>query len=584
MAEKKATTTPRTKTKRQIMDSLCSQLEMERSSFIGHWRQLAEQFMPRRARFTASDTNKGDRRNHNIIDSTGLIAIRTLRAGMMAGITSPARPWFKLSTGDAELDEKPAVKDWCHTVQRRMQTKFLKSNLYNTLPLIYGDAGLFATAAMYIEEDFETAIHCWAFQIGTYSLACDDKGRVNTFTRDFRMTVDQLIERFGITDQNEIDWSKFSNHVRSLYEDGNTQTWIDVRHVIKPNNEYDPNRLESQYKRFCSVYFEIGSAGPNASSYLKEDDMQRFLSEKGYDYFPVLAPRWERSAEDVYGTSCPGMDALGDVKALQNMQKRKAQAIEKKINPPLIGSSRLKGSKTSMLPGDVNYDDSEAGRGLRPLHEVNFSLSEFVEDIRDHQTRVQRVLFEDLFLMLANSDRRQITAREIDERHEEKLLALGPVLEQLNQDLLDPLIEITFNIMLEQGEIPEAPEELAGRDLRVEYISVMAQAQKLVGIGGLERLTQYVTALAPVDPNVMQKFNSMQAIEHYADMVSVPPNVLKSNEDVEAVLAEQGRQAQAQQAAAVIAQGAGAARDLSQADVSGDNALNRVMQLAQAGS
>jgi len=84
-------------TKRKQFDILRAQLENERSSFLSHWRDLGEHILPRRPRFTTSENNKGDRKNQKIIDATATMAARTLRSGMMSGVTSPARPWFRLS-------------------------------------------------------------------------------------------------------------------------------------------------------------------------------------------------------------------------------------------------------------------------------------------------------------------------------------------------------------------------------------------------------------------------------------------------------------------------------------------------------
>src|SRR6187397_2185862 len=126
-------------TRRQRYESTRQAMRLERTSFQAHWQELAEYMQPRRTRFTVTDVNRGDRRSQSIIDSSPLIALRTLQSGMHAGLTSPARPWMKLTTADAALAERPAVKDWLHTVTQRMLTVFLRSNLYNALPLVYGD-------------------------------------------------------------------------------------------------------------------------------------------------------------------------------------------------------------------------------------------------------------------------------------------------------------------------------------------------------------------------------------------------------------------------------------------------------------
>lgn len=572
--------------KRKAFDILRTQLESERSSFISHWRDLGEHIFPRRPRFTTSENNKGDRKNQKIIDATATLAARTLRSGMMSGVTSPARPWFRLAVPSPELMESAPVKDWLHVTSERMTAVFIKSNLYNVLPVVYGDMGVFGTAAMMIEEDFDDVVRFHAFPIGSYAISTDEKGKVSVFYREFAMTVRQIVSKFGRVDQEgEIDWSNISLHVKSLYENGQTEQWIDVCHIIQPNEEYDGKRLESKFKKFKSCYFEKGTGGDKSRPYYASDEDQKVLREAGYDYFPVFAPRWEVTGEDQYGTECPGMIALGDVKALQLMQKKKAQAIEKMVNPPLVGPSSIQNSRISLLPGDTSFADVREGQqGLRPIHEVNPRINELIMDIQEYQRRIQRAFYEDLFLMLANSDRRQITAREIDERHEEKLLALGPVLEQLNQDLLDPLIDVTFQIMFNQGLIPEPPEEIQGMDLRVEYISIMAQAQKLAGIASIERFAGFASSVMQANPEVMDKVDMDQMIDVYADRLSLQPGIVRPDEKVAEIRAGRAQQQQSAQAIQSLQAGAQTVRDLSSADMEGDNALTRLIQNANAGA
>lgn len=580
---------PKPQTKRQAFELLNAQLETERSSFLSHWKQLGDYILPRRPRFNVTEANRGERRNLNIIDSTATLAARTLRSGMMSGVTSPARPWFRLSPQDPDLAEVGAVKDWLYLVSQRMTTVFLKSNLYNCLPIIYGDIGTFGTGAMSIEEDLDSVVRFYPFAIGSYKISNNDRLKVDTFSRDFRMTVRQLVEKFGErkNDAGEVNWDNFSGYVKNAWDRGEYETWVDVRHVIRPNDEYDPKKIESKFKKYRSVYYEVGSRGNSGqASYITDGiDLDRYLSDKGYDYFPILAPRWEVTGEDAYGTSCPGMDALGDIKQLQLGEKRSAQAIEKMVNPPMTGPASLRNQKTSILPGDITYVDVREGQqGFRPAHEVNIRITELEQKQQQIRQRIQRVFFEDLFLMLSQSDRRDITAREIDERHEEKLLALGPVLEQLNQDLLDPLIDITFQIMLRQGHLPPVPQQLQGAPLKIEYISIMAQAQKLIGIAGIERFSGFIGQAVQVDPSIKDKVNFDQMAEVYGDMTSIPPGIVRTDEEVQAIRQQQQQAAQQQQQQEAIAQGAQAAKNLSQADTSGSNALTQLMDQANAGN
>lgn len=576
-------------TKRERLEALRSQLDLERQSFVPHWRDLADYVLPRRSQFQLTDTNKGDRRSTKIIDSTATLAARTLSSGMMSGITSPARPWFRLTTPDPDMAESGSVKEWLHVVTTRMSDVFLRSNIYNILPTLYSDLGVFGTSPICIEEDFSEVVRGTAFPIGSYWIACDMNGRVNTFRREFRMSVAQILEKFWVKDEsNAENWKRFSSTVKNNYDNGNYQSWIDVSHVIHPNMNYDKKRIESKFKKFESCYYEMGTAGASGSTQRRLDaaDQNKYLRESGYDYFPILCPRWELNAGDVYATNCPGMVALGDIKQLQTGEKRGLQGLDKMINPPMKGPVILKTTKSSVLPGDMTYLSEMPGQGeFKPIYQVDFRIDLLEQKQAQVRDRIRRGFYEDLFLMLASSDRRQITAREIEERHEEKLLALGPVLEQLNQDLLDPLIDITFMMMDRQGLIPPPPEDIQGQDLKVEYVSIMSQAQKMVGIASIERFTGFVGSIVQVtgDPSTAMKVDVDQLIDVYGDAVGVSPKVIRSDEKVEEMRAEQKKAAQAQMQQAQMEQAASTAKNLSQADLEGDNALSRLEQMSATG-
>ena len=185
-------------------------------------------------------------------------------------------------------------------------------------------------------------------------------------------------------------------------------------------------------------------------------------------------------------------------------------------------------------------------------------------------------------MMLTNSDRRQITAREIEERHEEKLLMLSPVLERLQNELLNPLIDRSFAIMARNGMIPDAPPTLQDSDLKVEYISVLAQAQRMTAIGGIERLAGYVGQIAQIDPNAVKKMDFEQSVDLYAEALGVSPKLVRSDDEVDEMVEEEMRQQQMAQMGA-MAQPAKdatqAVQQLSETQVNGDPALDQLAGL-----
>lgn len=552
------------------LQNLQSQLELERSTFIPHWRDLADHVLPRRIRLSVTDLNKGDKRNSKIVDSTATLAARTLKSGMMAGITSPARPWMRLVTPNPDLMERRDVREWLHFVTQRMHTVFLRSNLYNALPTLYGDQGVFGTGAMACLEDDKDVVRFQTIPVGSYCCAVNDRGVVDTFIRDIPMTVRQVVRQF--VDMNAPEnkrWGNVSITVRNLWDHGNLNAMVHVRQAVYANADYDQSSLFSANKLYRSVYYEASSTE------------SKMLRVSGYDDFPILVPRWDNNGDDAYGTGCPGMDALGDIKALQLMQRRKAEAVEKMVRPPMVGPSSLRTAKASILPGDITFIDVREGQQkFQPVFEVNPRVAELDASIREHQLRVSRCFYEDLFLMLAQSDRREITAREIDERHEEKLLMLGPTLERENDELLDPMVGRVFNVAHRRGMIPPAPKILENEPVKVEYISIMAQAQKMVTMSGLERFSSFVGNMSKALPSALDKINSDNLVDEYADMTGVSPRVVRTDEEANEIR-KQRAQAQAEQAQAEnSARKAQALRDVSQA-AGGD--LRQLMNLPSEG-
>lgn len=547
--------------KRQSLEKQRVALKNERDSFITHWRDICDYVQPRRGRFTISDRNKGDRKNKKIINSTATLAIRNLQAGMMSGLTSPARPWFSLTTPDPDLAEFGPVKNWLSDVTRRMRTLFLKSNVYNALPLLYCDEGLYGTAAMAVLEDEDDVIRAYTFPVGSYCIAQNHRHSVDTFQREWSMTVRQLVDRFGI--------ENVSLTTKNLYDNGNYEAWVNVSHMVHPNPDFDPEALDAKFKRFASCYWETGSG----------DD--KLLEESGFDEFPIMAPRWSLTGEDVYGHS-PGMDALGDVMQLQAMERRMIQSVDKMVNPPMVAPTSMMNKKASLLPGDITYvDGTQANGSFRPAHEVRMPLAELKVLINETQDRIRRCFYEDLFLMLANSDRRQITAREIDERHEEKLLMLGPVLERQNEDLLDPLIDRTFAIMSRRGLLPPPPQDIQGSDLKVEYVSIMAQAQKMIATASIERFLGFVGNVSAAYPQAMDKVDIDQTIDEYGDMIGVPPKIVRSDDMVQSIREGRRMAAEQQQRMEQMQQLAQGAKLLSETDTNTPNLLTQVAQLTR---
>ena len=514
-------------------------LDRDRTSYWATWCDLSAQFAPRRGRFlvTANDSTRGRRKDSRILDNTPMLAARVMASGMMAGISSPARPWFRLRLVEDAANDAPGARAWLDEVQKRMLHVFAKSNLYNCLHTLYGELGVFGTAALWVDDDEHEVVRGYTLTVGEYWLASSRRLAVDTLYRTVWWTVRQIVDTFGR--------DVVSAGIRANYDNGQLDLEYEIVHAIEPNPNAQPpdmrggenlwNGSVARGLPFRSVWFERGQQGEDRT----------LLRVSGYSEFPCMAPRWDVVGSDTWGSG-PGWVALGDAQQLQTQQRRKLEAIDKQVKPPMVGPPSLRNEPATLLPGGITYVADPSGQSFRPAMEVRIDLSHLGEDIAETQGRIKQAFYADLFLMMAESDRREITAREIDERHEEKMLMLGPVLERLHDELLDPLVRRVFAIMGRNRQLPPAPPAVAQSGVQVEFISMLASAQKAASTGAIERFWQFGAQIGAVKPEALDRLDPDGTMDAYADMTGVPASILVDLAKAQAAR-QQRAQAQAQQ-------------------------------------
>lgn len=530
--------------------------------------EVSTYLLPRSGRYFRQDRNKGNRRFNNIYDNTASRALKVMAAGLMSGATSPARPWFRLQTPDKEMNQSQAVRVWLDDVTQRILDVFAKSNTYRALHQIYLELGAFGTGGSIVLHDFDNVIHHYPVTIGEYAIATDWQGNPCTLFREFEKPVSEIVKEFGI--------NNCSPTIQSLWNNGGAglDQWIPLIHAIEPRADRDSSKRDSKNMPWASYYFEL-----NGNS----DTM---LRESGFKRFRALIPRWEVTGGDIYGNS-PGMECLGDIKQLQHEQLRKANAIDYQTNPPLDVPTALKNQDVNRLPGGVTFRDPSSGnQGIKSMFEVNLRLDYLLQDIQDVRQRINASFFADLFMMIAQVEVGKMTATEVAARQEEKMLMLGPVLERLNNELLHPLVEIAFEELLEGGGIPPAPDEMQGMALNVDFIGILAQAQRAIGVNSIDRFLMTVGQVAQMKPEVLDKVNADKLVDTYSDKIGVPPELILADDQVAAIRDARNKAQAAQQQAAVAEQVSKTAKNLGQSPTGGaPNALQDMMnQYAGYGS
>ena len=550
--------------KRKRLAKRWGALKAERATWDATTQDIADYLAPGHARFLTSDRNQGQRRDRKIYDDTGGEAVRVLQAGLMSYGTSPARDWFQLAVSDPDLGKSYAVKLWLQECGDIIRSAFNRSNVYQALPHIYRSEAVFGTACALLVEDEETDIHIYPITVGQFCLAQDDRWQVNTMFREFDLTVEQVVHRWGI--------ENVSQRVRLLYEvEQNYDAPVTICHAI------EPRRVRSEYSDtkdnmpFLSCYFEKGC------------DEDIVLSEGGFEDFPVLAPRWDIDGGDVYGYG-PGRLALGAIKSLQHMQYSLAVAVDKGLDPPLSLPTALKGTEVDSNPGGRVYVDATSpNNGVRSMYESPFQIEPMQMTIDDRRRQIRRFFHADLFQMLDGlSNTTERTKYELQIRREETLQLLGPVYTRQTEELHRPLVEQTFKILQRRGKIPPHPQELDGQSVGVEFVSILAQAAKSVGITSMQTYALAlgnIAALGNGKEAILDRLDEDAYADAVADLAGVDQRVVRPLEDANELRQARNAAMAAKEQQAAMAEQAKMARDLAAAPTgTGDqNALTDVM-------
>lgn len=534
-------------------------MRAERQPWWEHWRTLADYYMPRRYIGLQSEQDririKG--RNPNILDASGTLAANVLANGMMNGITSPARPWFKLHAAGFADDLSAPERIWLDEVERRMLLVMAKSNFYNALATVYVDLVIFGTSCFIIYEDDDRIIHCHNAALGEFYLSQDSRHIVNGLARDIWMTVEQMVGEFGLENCSE--------QIQGMYKQGGAAALKQfmVSHLIEPRDSAAANGIPAGMT--CEeTYWE------------KSRTDGTVLSHKGFRTFPGICPRWDLIANDVYGSS-PAMDALGDVIQLQHETKKKGQGLDKMVSPPLIADIQLQNQPTSLFPNGITYVAGINNVGVKPAYQVNIPIAELSADINEVRQRIQLIFHNDLFSGISQLDTVR-SAAEIAARQEEKLVQLGPVLERFEAEGLSPAIERVYDIMHAKGLLPPPPVGLQGRSLSIQYVSILATAQSAVATAATEQWLRLIGAMSQIFPEVKAVPDAVGLTVDYGKDVGVPMKNIRTPDQIQATLDAANKQQQDQLALEESRGVAEGAQTLSKTDVGGGaNALQQIL-------
>jgi hypothetical protein len=534
--------------KRDKEDAIIADLKTARQPHEDLWRQIDDHISPGGLRLQLSDKARGTREDGLIINGTADKCFETFSNGMIAYGTNPSEPWLKIEPEDPDLAKYGPVATFCEDVARDQLEIIEDAGVYEDYKAVFANGGKFGNGLLWMEERLDgRVIHTQSMAPGQWWVGKDQYDDPNCFYREMRLTVRQVVEKFG-GDPRKPDWEKFSREVKAEWDAGRYGTAVDVGHLVIPNDDYSPKHIDAKNKRFRSCYFEIGKDKGSK-------DYGKYLRESGYDQFPALFFPWDTLGDDVYGMNSPGMVSLSDVKELQHWALKTAEAVDKIVNPPLMGSATARMLKVGFFPGAITaISDQDMQRGgLKPLHESPGKVIEANDREFRIEDRIKDAWHMKAFRYLDVVDDSKRTATEIAARQQQSMLELVGPMNRINRGILNPSTERIFGYQVAQGRVgPRGipiPEELNGAKLKIRYISRMAQAMRSVNIAGIDQILQTAIMIAKDgnNPKVWNTINIHELMYARAKATDVPARVMRGADEVMAMEAAQA-QAQAQQA------------------------------------
>lgn len=562
---------------RTYLEQRLSQLRNWRLSWWRYWAKLAENILPERYHWliTPNTMSRGGPINTAILDTTPIDAVNVCAAGMVSGLTNPARPWFRFAVKVKGFVLDQAAKEWLEEVQRRVYAVLASSNFYDAMAQMFKDLIVFGTAPVLIYEHPENVIHCQNPCAGEYYLGVGGDFTNNVFARTFVQTVMQMVDMFGLDNcPNEVQlkWKQPASNLETEYVIG---------HMIEPNFEVNNPGGGRAFGRVA------GGFAYREYYWLVGQNTAKPLSVRGFHSKPHIAPRWKTTSNDAYGRS-PGMDALGDIVQLHVMTRRLNEAIEKMVRPPMIAHPSLRNEPASTLPGKITYTAEIEKGGMKPMYQFDPRIDAMMKLIEQIQQRVRVRFFNDRFLAISSMEGVQPRNEfELDMRRMENMQVLGPVVEKFENEGASEALRRVVDIMTRKNLLPPRPQSLKPVEVEIEFDSMYSIAQRAAQTATMERTMQMVGKLEALYPGIKNKIKPGKYVDNYGEMLAFPADVMNDEDEFNKITAAQQQQQQQKDAvdtaAAAAPIAADTAKTLSEVDTGqGLSALEMMLGTQQA--
>lgn len=481
------------------------------------WDEIARYAMPRRVPgLNGASLTPGVSNEQQLFDTTTVQAGMTLANGQLAWMSPLEAPWFAFEP-KVQFQADDEVKRWLGYATEAVRNELAVSNFYTAVHEFYWDRGVFGTAALFVDQGSKNLINAQHWPVGSFVIDEDADGLVDTVIREFELTARQAAQKFGEANCS----AKLQEALKAGGNKEHEKFWF--LHSIMPRGdaERDKAKLDDVNMPIASVYVER--------------DACHVCRVSGFEEMPVMVSRyleWGSNARGFYGWS-PAWAALPEARQVNFLQKMMDALAEKMAFPPILAPEELEGEIDGNANGVTYFAAQMATSGALPKEWMTQGRYDIgLERIQERQKAIERAFHVDLFQMFAQLTK-QMTAREVAERSQEKLIQFSPTFSRLTSELFNPLLERCLGILGRNGELPATEgTQYEGKPFQTQYSSRIALSlRSQPAIGWLSNLERLVAEQA-LSPEVVDNFDFDKATRAVAGLLGVPVDYIRPEREV----------------------------------------------------
>ncbi len=462
-----------------------------------------------------------------LLNSVAVEANEVLAAGCMAWIMPSESRWWTWKPAP-EQEGNDVVEEWLQSCTEVALTALFSSNFYSRAHEVLQDRSTFGTAALWAETGRNNTLNFRAWDVGTFVVAENAEGYVDTVFREIERTARQASEEF----------THLPPVVKNALASNRPNAKFRFLHVVYPRSQQELARKTG------------AMAMPFASIYVHPDS-KLTVKESGFEELPAFVTRYLKWSEaSAYGVS-PAMRALAEIRGVNYLEMLMATLAEVTVNPRILMPQGVQGVPDlragGITMGGIGAETFPKEWMTGGRFDIGLTLIERKE--RSINEAFHRTLFE-LFANRAGD----INIPHVRALEAEKLARFSPAFTSLTTEFINPILERVFMLLYRAGKLPKPPQEAfslnsLGKPVlffpRAIQTNRMSLAMQQAKTNGFARLFELFAPLAQAGEPVLDNLDSDRAYRDIARGEGLPADYLRSTDTV-----EQLRQARAQAAQA----------------------------------